>query len=103
MGGEAAERNPTLADLIAAKGKRLFSQATATTAEEAQAADAAGIDILSLSAGAELVLIRAAAPPHAKAYDDFPGRMTALQAAQTVETHPEALNVFRDAIGNVYK
>lgn len=62
MGGEAAERDLTVAHLIAAKGLRRRTQATATTAEEAQAAVAAGNDMLSVSAGVELALVRAAAP-----------------------------------------
>lgn len=62
MGGEAAERDLTVAHLINAKGTRRRTQATATTADEAQAAVAAGIDMLSVSAGAELALVRAAAP-----------------------------------------
>lgn len=62
MGGEAAERDLTVAHLIEAKGTQRRSQATATTADEAQAAVAAGIDMLSVSAGAELALVRAAAP-----------------------------------------
>lgn len=61
MGGEAAERDLTVAHLIAAKGLRRHTQATATTAVEAQTAVAAGIDMLSVSAGAELALVRAAA------------------------------------------
>lgn len=62
MGGVAADRKLTVAHLLAAKGSRRFLQATATTAEEAMACDAAGIDMLSVSIGAELDLVRAAAP-----------------------------------------
>ncbi len=62
MGGEAAERDLTVAHLIDAKGTQRRAQATATTADEAHAAVAAGIDMLSVSAGAELALVRAAAP-----------------------------------------
>ena len=39
-------RNLTVADLKAGKGRRRFTQVTANTAAEAEAADAAGIDLL---------------------------------------------------------
>jgi len=62
MGGNPAERHLTVADIIAAKGNRKLVQATATIAEEATAAVEAGIDMLSVSTGAELRLVRNAAP-----------------------------------------
>lgn len=62
MGGTPAERHLTVADFIAAKGQRKLVQATATSVEEAQAAAAAGIDMLSVSAGEEVRIVRAAAP-----------------------------------------
>lgn len=62
MAGVPTERALTVADLIAAKGERTFVQATATTREEALAAAAAGIDMLSVSAGDELRMVRDAAP-----------------------------------------
>ncbi|MEN8739463.1 MAG: 3-methyl-2-oxobutanoate hydroxymethyltransferase [Phaeobacter gallaeciensis] len=62
MGGSPAERHLTVADVIVSKGQRKLVQATATSIEEAQAAAAAGIDMLSVSAGEELRIVRAAAP-----------------------------------------
>ena len=47
FGGQPAYRNLTVADLRAEKGKKVFSQVTANTTEEAAAADEAGIDILT--------------------------------------------------------
>ena len=41
-----AERNWTIGDLLAGKGKRKWVQTTANTAEEAAAAEAAGIDLI---------------------------------------------------------
>ncbi len=41
-----AERNWTIGDLLAGKGKRKWVQTTANTAEEAEAADRAGIDLI---------------------------------------------------------
>lgn len=46
FGGQAVERNLTVADLLAAKGKRVLTETTATTAEAASAAADAGIDML---------------------------------------------------------
>ena len=46
-GGKPASRNLTIADLRAAKGKRKFTQVTASTADEAAAATEAGIDIIT--------------------------------------------------------
>ena len=43
---QPAQRNVTVADLRAAKGKRKFTQTTANTTEEARAAERAGIDLL---------------------------------------------------------
>lgn len=62
MGGEQVSRHLTVADLLNAKGKRKFVQATATTTEDAIAAADAGIDMLSVSAGEELRLVRKVAP-----------------------------------------
>ena len=46
-GGKPASRNLTIADLRAAKGKRKFTQVTASTADEAAAASEADIDIIT--------------------------------------------------------
>ena len=46
-GGKPASRNLTIADLRAAKGKRKFTQVTASTADEAAAASEAEIDIIT--------------------------------------------------------
>ena len=62
MGGDPAARHLTVADIVAFKGRRKLVQATATTSEEARAAVEAGLDMLSVSVGAELRLMRAAAP-----------------------------------------
>lgn len=62
MGGNPAARHLTVADIVTFKGQRKLVQATATTAEEASAATEAGIDMLSVSVGDELRLVRAAAP-----------------------------------------
>ena len=43
---EPAQRSVTVADLQAGKGKRKFTQVTANTADEAAAAEAAGIDMI---------------------------------------------------------
>ncbi len=45
-GGKFADRNLTVSDLLANKGKKKFLQTTATTSEEASAAKEAGIDML---------------------------------------------------------
>lgn len=60
-GGEAALRNHTVASLLAGKGTRRFVQTTAANAEEAAAAEAVGIDLLSVS-DLDLPELRAAAP-----------------------------------------
>ena len=46
FGGQPARRNLTVADLRAAKGKRVLTEVSAYTAEEGAAASAAGIDII---------------------------------------------------------
>ena len=45
-GGKFADRNLTVSDLLANKGKKKFIQTTATNEEEASAAKEAGIDLL---------------------------------------------------------
>ena len=45
-GGKFADRNITLSDLKANKGKKKFLQTTATNSDEASAAKEAGIDML---------------------------------------------------------
>ena len=45
-GGKFVERNLTISDLIASKGKKQFIQTTATNSNEASAAREAGIDML---------------------------------------------------------
>lgn len=60
-GGKPASRNLTLADLQAAKGKQKFSQTCVDSQEEAAAAVAAGIDILSVTCP-HTASIREAAP-----------------------------------------
>ena len=60
-GGFPETRNHTVADFIAGKGKRKFVQTTAFTRIEAAAAEAAGIDHLSIS-DYELAEVRAGAP-----------------------------------------
>ncbi|MBO9433349.1 3-methyl-2-oxobutanoate hydroxymethyltransferase [Ruegeria sp. R13_0] len=62
MGGDPAVRQLTVADILAMKGQRKLVQATATTVEEASAAAEAGLDMLSVSVGDELRMVRAAAP-----------------------------------------
>jgi 3-methyl-2-oxobutanoate hydroxymethyltransferase len=62
MGGDPAARHLTVADIIALKGQRTLVQATATTEEEARAAVEAGLDMLSVSAGVELRMVRTVAP-----------------------------------------
>jgi 3-methyl-2-oxobutanoate hydroxymethyltransferase len=50
-GSEPSRRNLTLADLRAAKGRRQFTQVSANTTEEAEAAREAGIDLLICGSG----------------------------------------------------
>ncbi|MBN3563793.1 3-methyl-2-oxobutanoate hydroxymethyltransferase [Aliamphritea spongicola] len=60
-GGEFGLRNWTAADLTAHKGGAKLTQVTAVNAEEAAAAEAAGIDMISIIAD-DLAVTRAAAP-----------------------------------------
>ena len=60
-GGKPAQRNFTVADLIALKGTTKLCQTCPATEEEAQACEAAGIDILNTS-DADLPAVRAGAP-----------------------------------------
>jgi len=60
-GGEFAERNWTAGDLTAHKGGHKLTQVTAVNAEEAAAAEAAGIDMISIIAD-DLAVTRQAAP-----------------------------------------
>ena len=45
-GIESSQRNLTVADLVAGKGQRKFTQITTNTVDEAAAAGAAGIDMM---------------------------------------------------------
>ena len=47
FGGQPARRNLTVADLQAAKGRRILTEVSAYTAQEGVAAEAAGIDIIA--------------------------------------------------------
>jgi 3-methyl-2-oxobutanoate hydroxymethyltransferase len=60
-GGEYAERNHTVASLRAGKGTRKFSQASATTTEQAVAVAEAGIDLLSITTQ-DVQMVRSACP-----------------------------------------
>ena len=60
-GGRPAQRNLTVADMIALKGTAKLCQTCPTTEEEAAACEAVGIDVLSTSA-ADLPAVRAGAP-----------------------------------------
>ena len=60
-GGDYAERNHTIASLRAGKGTRKFSQASATTVEQAAAVAAAGIDLLSITTQ-DVAMVRGACP-----------------------------------------
>lgn len=61
FGGFPETRNHTVADFIAAKGKRKFVQSTATDRIQAAAAEAAGIDHLSI-VDHDIAEVRAGAP-----------------------------------------
>ena len=60
-GGRAAQRNYTVADLIALKGTTTLCQTCPATEEEAAACEAVGIDVLN-TADADLPAVRAGAP-----------------------------------------
>ena len=60
-GGKPAERNFTVADLVALKGKATLCQTCPGTQEEAAACEAAEIDVLNTS-DADLPAVRAGAP-----------------------------------------
>ncbi len=60
-GGFPAKRNLTVADIIALKGVRKMTMVDASTREEAEAAEAAGIDVLSIW-DAAIMEVRAGAP-----------------------------------------
>ena len=60
-GGKPAERNFTVADLIALKGNATLCQTCPGTQREAAACEAAGIDVLNTS-DADLPAVRAGAP-----------------------------------------
>ncbi len=84
FGGQAARRNLTVADLIAGKGQRKFTQTTANTADEARAATDAGIDLL-ISGAPVYASAREGAPEHfissAVQMMKFPSRDEALREA----------------------
>lgn len=80
-GGFPATRNLTVADIKAGKGKRKFVQTTAVNRIEATAAQAAGIDHLSI-VDHDLLEVRAGAP------DTF---TTAALMATDYETHQDIL------------
>ncbi|CUH43398.1 hypothetical protein [Ruegeria atlantica] len=61
FGGHPATRNLTVANIKADKGRRKFVQTTAVSRTEAAAAQAAGIDHLSI-VDHDLVEVRAGAP-----------------------------------------
>lgn len=81
---EPARRNLTVADLRAGKGRRRFTQVTANTAKEAEAAGAAGIDLLicnsrnveAVRAGNDERFLTAAMP-----LPDFPTRGDVIREA----------------------
>ncbi len=81
FGGFPATRNLTVADIIAGKGKRKFVQTTAVNRIEAAAAEAAGIDHLSI-VDHDLHEVRAGAP------NTF---TTAALMASDYETHQDIL------------
>ncbi len=60
-GGKPAQRNLTVADVIALKGRRRLCQTCPATEEEAAACAEAGIDVLNTSDG-DLPAVRAGAP-----------------------------------------
>jgi 3-methyl-2-oxobutanoate hydroxymethyltransferase len=60
-GGKPEQRKLTVHDLVQNKGKRRYSQVTAANFEEGQAAECAGIDVLSCSIG-EYAEVRRGAP-----------------------------------------
>ena len=60
-GGKPARRNFTVADLIALKGTTTLCQTCPASEEEAEACEAAGIDVLNTS-DADLPAVRAGAP-----------------------------------------
>lgn len=60
-GGRPAERNLTVADIVALKGRRRLCQTCPATEEEAAACAEAGIDLLNTSDG-DLPAVRAGAP-----------------------------------------
>ena len=60
-GGKPAERNFTVADLVALKGNARLCQTCPATEEEAAACEAAGVDVLNTS-DADLPAVRAGAP-----------------------------------------
>ena len=81
FGGIPATRNLTVADIKAAKGQRKFIQTTAINRIEAAAAEAAGIDHLSI-VDHDLHDVRAGAP------NTF---TTAALMASDYETHEDIL------------
>lgn len=80
-GGHEALRNRTVADFVAGKGTRKFTQTTSYDQEEARAAQAAGIDHLSIL-DSDVTEIRAGAP------NTF---ITACLPATDFATHDEIL------------
>ena len=94
-GGCPEKRNLTVYDLVNSKGKAQFTQVTASTCEEAKAAETAGIDILSCStdeylavrSGAKETLIISALPP-----------VKYISATEILRAAYEALEAGSDAI-----
>ncbi|WP_424830161.1 3-methyl-2-oxobutanoate hydroxymethyltransferase [Ruegeria sp.] len=60
-GGQPADRNLTVADIIAAKGNTQFTQVSATDADEAAACEQNGIDMISIW-DSDTEVVRQAAP-----------------------------------------
>ena len=61
FGGQFGKRNWTVYDLLNHKGKNKLTQVTADSLDEAVAAEAAGIDMLSVDDG-DVEIVRAGAP-----------------------------------------
>ncbi len=99
FGGQPARRNLTVADLRAAKGKRVLTEVSAYTAEEGAAASAAGIDIIATDSPLTAE-VRKGAP------ETFICTATSLTAYRSegavVEAAFEALHDGADSIYNLH-
>ena len=102
-GGRPAQRNLTVADIIALKGNATLCQTCPATEEEAAACEAAGIDVLNAS-DADLPAVRAGAPEtftiadlpmtaHRTADDILRAAVTAGEAGADAVYTPRSLHV----------